>query len=113
VKQVGTYTKKGREVTLDFNVQISAKDVAMAGGIRIAGVPFTSTSNADWRSAGSLGMMAGVTLPANFVNCTLSFPPSVTTIYLHRHGSGQATAAVAVAEIVDATTLRGSITYIV
>lgn len=42
--QVGSYTKIGNRVFFTIAINLSAKDGAMAGNVRIAGLPFTSNS---------------------------------------------------------------------
>ena len=73
--QVGSYTKIGNRVFFTVAINLSAKDPAMAGNVRIAGLPFTSNSGVSFTlvnvNTSNVTLAAGVsTFGAVFASST-------------------------------------------
>ena len=85
--QIGTYTKKGREVTAHTAVAITAH--TGTGRIYIAGMPFTSNATEAYYS-GHVGYMDNLSYDgATYSQGVAGYMgPSVTRIALDRIGSG-------------------------
>jgi hypothetical protein len=58
--QVGRYTKINARVFFDARVSLSAKDTAMAGGLRIAGLPYPTANIGNYRVSFTIGILNSV-----------------------------------------------------
>lgn len=109
--QEGTYTKKGREVTVHFVIITSTfTHTTASGGLRITGLPFTAgTGVTGW--AGSC-QVQGIT-KAGYTQFTPEASSSGTFITVRGSGSGQSLSSVVTADMPTAGTviLRGVIVY--
>jgi len=100
--QVGTYIKIGKLIHIQGYVAISAKDAAMAGDLRVGGLPFaTSTATNNYGSI-STSVFIGLTLGSGLTQVGLRIDPN--TSYLTVVASGSATAAAVVTVANTATT---------
>lgn len=109
--QEGTYTKKGREVTVHFVIITSTfTHTTASGSLRITGLPFTAgTGVTGW--AGSC-QVQGIT-KAGYTQFTPEASSSGTFITVRGSGSGQTLSSVAATDMPTAGTvvLRGVIVY--
>jgi hypothetical protein len=109
VTQVGTYTKKGREVTVHFDLQLSVLGTLNGTIAAITGLPFTNSAAGS--CSGSVGK--ALAFASNVQMLGLRINSSTSYIAL----SGSATTGVnpvidlAKAVIGATTTISGSITY--
>ena len=114
VKQFGRATKIGRQVTLYFEIQLSAKDVSASGNVTISGNPFAANGieGGSRGPVGNLSFMAGWTPPAN----TTGVVPVLLTsgnMQLHYATAGViAGNRVTYAMVGDTLRIEGTITYI-
>ena len=61
---IGFYTKIGRQVTVCFRVDYGSVSGG-SGNLEISGLPFTTSSNAQFRSSGNISFFRGVTHGGN------------------------------------------------
>lgn len=101
--QVAKYTKVGRTVTIYAYVSITTKDAAMAGNVRIGGLPYASDGTANALQALALGDYQGVTFGASKTQLLPRIPNNVTKINVYDGGSGLASAQIPVSNINNAT----------
>lgn len=101
--QVAKYTKVGRTVTIYAYVSITNKDAAMAGNVRIGGLPYASDGTANALQALALGDFQGVTFGVGKTQMLLRIPNNVTKINVYDGGSGLASAQIPVSNINNAT----------
>jgi hypothetical protein len=101
--QVAKYTKVGRTVTICAFVSITNKDAAMAGNVRIGGLPYASDGTANALHALALGDFQGVTFGASKTQLLLRVPNNVTKINAYDGGSGLASAQIPISNINNAT----------
>lgn len=109
---VGTYTKKGREVTAAFAITTSSfTHTSASGSLRITGLPFTAMTltGAAWTSVLT---WAGIT-KANYTAMSAQVSSAENLMNVSASGSGQALSAVTAADMPTGGTvvLRGMITY--
>ncbi len=94
-EQAGRYIRIGDMVFVNYRINISTKDAAMDGDIRISGLPFTSEGTALNFNSGSID-------ESNHINYTdlllTSLAPSSTLIYLRRSASGSTDLTVNIAD---------------
>ena len=64
--QTGFYTKIGDRVFFNIDVALSSKDAAMAGNLKINGLPYTPNSTSNNNSAVALGRFDGINLSTNY-----------------------------------------------
>jgi len=112
VKQVGTYAKIGRLVHIQGRVEISAKDGAMAGNLRLGGIPYAPSSLADNYSAFAVSYYSGLTLGAGRTQAGLRVLPTVTNAFaVVCSGSAVAPANITVADTSASSSLEFGGTY--
>jgi hypothetical protein len=111
ILQSGSYIKIGRLVFCSFRVTISAKDAAMAGDVRLGGLPFVIQTTND-RSGVSIAFAAGITLSAGYT-CLAGYGiSSLNMVALSQFGSGLSIGFVPVANLAAAVDIAGSFSYI-
>lgn len=109
VNQVGTYTKIGDTVFLQFYVNLSAWTIGTAtGSVQIGGLPFTSKNTTLLLSEGSL-RCSNVTYVGNMMYATIS--PNVVLIDIQRQTTGAAAANLPVAGLSATAEFASSIYY--
>lgn len=111
--QAGFYTKKGREVTAFFNLQLSSfTHTTASGNLQITGLPFASDSTANLVAVGGSPIWRGIT-KANYTDVVSVITAGVSLITVSASGSGQANSNVAAADMPTGGTVAflGSITY--
>jgi len=95
--QIGTYTKIGDRVLVDFQLVTSSfTHTTAAGNLRITGLPFT-VKNLDSGWIGALWWQ-GIT-KANYTNVVCNPRPNTTYIEFYASGSGVGGAAVTAADM--------------
>ena len=102
----GWYTKIGRNVTLNFNVQLSSKGSGGSGAVRMSGHPFSSTTLLTASVYGSLYMYnGGVDQPC----CTYgTFQNYLTLRYVDNASGGE----IGYSDIQNNSSWSGMMTYI-
>lgn len=109
--QVGSYTKKGREVTLTFNITATTfTHTTASGALRITGQPFTQASDGVFNYGGI--SWQGIT-KTNYTDVCSQSTPNQAYLTLAISGSGQTSTTVVAADMPTGTTkvLWGTITY--
>jgi hypothetical protein len=109
--QQGTYFTIGRRVFADFVITLTAKDGAMAGNIRISGLPFTSRNLAVSASAVLIASYDNIDLSAGKSQLTAVVSANSTLCALIECGDNVASASIAAAGITNTTSLRGTAIY--
>lgn len=109
--RVGRYYKIGKLVRASFFIQLSAKDAAMAGNIRIGGLPFTVIMDAYERGGLTISQMGFIDFPANYTQLSGEPYYGSSLILLSLLGSGQPIASIDATAIHDNTLLVGNATY--
>jgi hypothetical protein len=110
--QQGSYTKVGRVVMVDFNINTSAfTHTTAAGDCRITGLPYTASSDAGLISFGSV-QWGGIT-KAGYSHIMPRVVLGTNYIDFGASGSGVAATTVAFGDMPTGGTvnLRGSIVY--
>jgi hypothetical protein len=98
--QVGYRTRIGNKVDFNLRVHITAKDAAMAGNVRIGGLPFTSKNTTNLFGSVSIGYInAGWTFAAGATQIGGIISPNTDYIDLYTFGSGVIGTAVPVASV--------------
>lgn len=108
--QAGTYTKKGREISLHFNITTSTfTHTTASGNLVINGVPFTA--NATMIFTGAL-VWRGIT-KATYTDVSSVISGGTTSVTFQACGSGVTNALVVAADTPTGgtVTLRGGVTY--
>jgi len=102
----GWYTKIGRNVTINFNVQLSSKGSGGSGAVRMSGHPFSSTTLLTASVYGSLYMYnGGVDQPC----CTYgTFQNYLTLRYVDNASGGE----IGYSDIQNNSSWSGMMTYI-
>jgi hypothetical protein len=100
---VGRYTKIGNMVYVTCYIQMSAKDAATSGDIRIVGLPFTSANTGSLYQPLAVGMWS-FDLDANYTYVGAQTVPNTTQIELAQSGDNQT-----VATLDDANLLAASV----
>lgn len=100
----GLWTRVGRMVFFEAQVSLSAKDAAMAGELRITGLPFTSANNGAYhgvsiRTFGALGLTTGYTQLSASVDTNTSY------VRLLQNGSNQSSITVDAANATATTAI--------
>ena len=108
-RQLGTYTKIGKRVFLDFNVLLSTLGT-ITTSVQIKDLPFTSqnTSNMNWTC--SIGFFGALTSNAVFVSGTMSPAATVVTLFTAAAAATGLTAMVQ-ADLSNTTQFIGHISY--
>jgi len=110
--QVGTYTRIGNKVFLNFNTNASSFTYTTAsGGLRISGLPFTSKNLSGDEGCGSIAF-SGIT-QVGYTQFTTRLASNTAYMSFLSSGSGVAIAAVTTTNVVSGSALqiRGSIAY--
>ncbi len=108
--QAGTYTKKGREVTMHFNiVTASFTHTTASGNVQITGSPFTNSASGSRLGTLSWG---GIT-KAGYTSVAPRLAASSATIQFPASGSGVAVATATAADMPTggAVNLQGSLVF--
>ena len=110
--RVGTYTRIGNRVTVNFNVQTTAFTFTTASGsLQITGLPFTARNLTADTSAGAM-VWGGIT-KVGYTQVTPRVQPNGTIIDFVASGSAVTQSAVVTTDTPSGGTmnLRGTITY--
>lgn len=107
--QIGTYTRVGNLVTVQFRIDVSIFTVGTgSGNLTITGLPVTAAANDI--EAGALTILEGVTYPAG--RTTITVAVEGLTLVLVANGSAASAADIAAGNLAPANlAIRGSITY--
>ncbi|MGY3393427.1 hypothetical protein ACVWW6_006018 [Bradyrhizobium sp. USDA 3311] len=89
--QVGSYERIGRLVVARFNISISATSVSPVGALSITGLPLTSANVANDDGAGSIIIMKGINLDANYSWLAPVIAPNSAAILLFENSSSSNT----------------------
>lgn len=108
--QVGRYYKIGKLVHVRGRIQLSAKDVVMAGDMWINGLPFASANVADAYSVGTVGYHANFTGLTGY-GIVLNLNPNSTQLALNNNMQNGIN-AIAAANITNSTDLLFSCSYV-
>jgi len=110
--QVGSGTKKGREVTLTFAVVSSAFTHSTASGnCQITGSPYTAQNVSNLNHMGAL-QWGGIT-KANYTHVVSRITPNTAIIEMVACGSGQAASVITTTDVPSGgtPTFRGTLTF--
>ncbi len=105
-RQIGTYCKVGKMVTLSFEILLSGKDTNMDGSISITGVPFTAKSGFFGLN---IGVIEQITMPTGFTVDYCGYLVSVS-IALRALSNGSWN-TINAENIYDLSRMYGSVTY--
>lgn len=108
--QEGRYTRIGNRVTCDFYVILSAKDAAIAGLVKLGGLPFTIKNTGSYSPCLTPSSYANITFTTGTQLSGLGVTGG-TTVYLQTGGSGIATGFITVANLGANAVLSGSISF--
>ena len=107
--QSGYYTRIGRVATVSFRTELSAKDAATSGNMRVTGLPFAVNNSALIQAAGSTGYVGGMNLSsATFVSMTADNGTSFANIF---KWTASGSANVVATEITSSTDMCGTLVY--
>lgn len=81
--QIGRYTKIGKLVHVEFSLTMSAKDAAMAGLLKIGGLPYVAVGGAG----ANIGIAYAITMSSPYLN-QISGITSVSGIALYGLSNG-------------------------
>ena len=110
--QVGSYTRVGNRITVNFNVQTSSFTFTTASGnFRITGFPFAANSTANNQSVGSLTFQ-GIT-KVGYTQITTLLVPGATYANLMASGTAVSLSLVTAANMPTggSVILYGTVTY--
>lgn len=106
--RTGWYTKVGDLVTCGFLIIWSSK--SGSGTINIT-LPFTTSSGAHYRYAGSTGYMSGVDIGSSYKDFTFTTTPSTANVALVLNGDNIAGAGAQVADMSGSGEIQGSLSF--
>lgn len=109
--QQGNWTSIGRMVLVDFVITMTAKDAAMAGAIKITGLPFTAKNLSNSAVGCALSQYDNVDLSAGKSQLTAQISANTATFFLIENGDNVAAANVVAGGITATTSLRGTAIY--
>jgi hypothetical protein len=104
--QVGTYTKVGRVVTCEFEIQINS--IGSGSTTAISGLPFTANSSTNGKG-GSLGFFETIAASLYFLNIRLNASQSSLELGCTLASTTAVNTVTAILQ--NGTKIRGSITY--
>lgn len=107
-RKVGTWTKVGKQVTVDFNIYVETWDSLATGNLIIGGLPFIPKSATD--SYNSIGAIGNVNLVADDLGLSLNAAGGVANLGI-LISSKNTLSASSVSIVKPKTVLRGQITY--
>ncbi len=108
----GTFTRNRHLVTLNFDLELSAKDAAMAGQARIDGFPFTAAaSSVGVANAGKLVIAAYVDFSAGFTEHTVNVVPGQAYMGFGQLGDNTFGLNTNAPAIFSNTRVGGTVTY--
>lgn len=108
-EQVGTYVKIGKLIAITFGVALSAKDVAMAGVLRITGLPFVI--NPSVHVSGAIGSITKVDLNTGYTSVALVGIKNTANIEMYQIGDNITAANIPTTAIGSDFVIYGSMTY--
>lgn len=109
--QVAKYSKIGSRVFVDFNLVVTALDAAMAGNVRVTGLPYTSVSDGTPAGGGTITSFQGINLPAGGTNLSVTVGAGVTYADVLYSVDAGSTAFLAKADCTATVTLQGTFSY--
>jgi hypothetical protein len=110
--RIGSYTRIGNRVMINFTVRTTSYTFTTAGGnLEISGLPFTSGNLGEIVSCGSL-IWAGIT-KVGYTQVTTRIPSNTSSIFFVATASALGTSSVTATDTPSGGTmvLRGSVTY--
>ena len=111
--QIGWYRAVGDIVFFMLRVRTSSLDGAIAGIVRIGGLPYPAKTLTNSISSLSIGLFSGVTLGAGFTQLGANIPSADPYITVSQMGSAIATVNLPVTQIAAATEIRISGFYFI
>lgn len=108
--QAGHYLRLGRLVWVSCQVNLSSKDPAMTGEVRIAGLPFVARNSAGNFAAATFRNWTAITLTSGYTGLTGALDLGTSYIRLMQVGSNQVSALVDSASI-GAVSMIANVTY--
>lgn len=106
--QVGRYTRIGNHVKLYGRVDITTVDGAMAGNLRIGGLPYTIANVSNYNPAGSAGSQNNITFTDQLLFLGIN---NTTKVNLNEVASGGATTNLTTSDIGATATISFSLEY--
>lgn len=101
--QAGQYTRRGNIVNITGSMTVSAKDAALAGTVRIMGLPFVAENIANATAFANIAMYDGITLAGGYTLVGAIIAPNSSTVDLRKSGSGVAVNVLSAGDIPGAT----------
>ena len=108
--QQGTYTRVGRLVIAHARIVLTAKDVTLAGFIRVSGLPFTAAA-ASAQFSGVVGFASNFTTPAGTTQFGTDVLATSTVAQLYAWGSGVAISTLTDTALASNSVLACTLTY--
>jgi len=109
--QTGYYHRNGKMVHCDISLVLTAKDSAMAGTVRIIGLPFASKNAANRISSVSIGMAGYINFGTGYTQLMGYITANNIGITLIKAGSNVNIAYLQSSDITNTTLLRVSFDY--
>ncbi len=111
-KQVGLYRKSGKEVFITCLIALTTKDSAMAGAIRIGGLPFPTKNKADARFGFTISVIENFDLDSTRNHLGAFSLQNSNYISLLNYGDNVTLSSVAASQITNTTVIIISGTYL-
>ena len=111
-KQVGLYRKSGKEVFITCLIVLAAKDSAMAGAMRIGGLPFLTKNKADARFGFTTSVVENFDLDSTRNHLGAFSLQNANYISLLNYGDNVALSSVTASQITNTTVFIISGTYL-
>ena len=108
--QEGSYEQTGRIVTARFNLIVSAL-TAIAGGLKITGLPIPNTASANDLGICVIASMSGIALDTGYTLLAGLVAAGASSIVLTESGSGVAAQGIGIAQFTAPVTLIGLCQY--
>lgn len=109
--QLGKFTRTRHQVTINAIIELSAKDAAMAGNVRMANLPFTCASATNNIASGGFHLVTNVDLAAGFSQFGCAVVNSTTFAQIVQSGDNVVASNVSAAAISATSRLDFSVTY--
>ena len=111
--QVGRYIRIGNIVTVWCDLVLATKDAAMAGSLRITGLPFTASNISGYNAINGINYFDNVTFTANYTNLASVIASNTNIVQIFQSASGASGGAstVAPSNISGTTSFHFQISY--
>jgi hypothetical protein len=111
--QQGYFTRIGRECVARFYMVLTALDPASSGNLLVMGIPFTSSSNANNRSACNVGFWSNISIAAGYTSLGAQIFPGAAYFVFSNSGNLVAARTAQASDLQNNSAVVGTVTYMI